>query len=140
MLQHLLGWQPCPLCIVQRLAVIATGVLALASALSPSRHLAAPVFRLGATAGALGGIAAAYEQLMLVWGPGEETCGPGLRMTLADLVERVPSLEWLLDGPADCAAEAASLFGMPLAFWTFGLLTVLLAVLWAPYRPRTIRA
>jgi disulfide bond formation protein DsbB len=134
LLQHWLGWQPCPLCILQRLAILGVTLLALGAGLAHRRVLVAGAFRLGATGAAVGGCVAAYQQLMLLWGPTAATCGSSLRMTMTRLADALPWLDWLLDGSADCAADANRLAGLPLAFWVLALLVGTMALLWLPRR------
>lgn len=127
-LQQSLGWQPCPLCIAQRICIAVAGTLALAAWLSHRCGLAERLLRLFASGAALLGIYAAYEQLLLVWGPPQMTCGPGLKVYLAELADRFPSLGWLLEGPADCAEAVNSLLGLPLAAWVALLLSAVVAL------------
>ena len=133
-LQHVLGWQPCPLCILQRIAVMGLVVFAGLSAVLPGSPITALVTRLLASAAALGGMYAAYEQLGLIWGQQQASCGLGLRLFLLRMSDYLPALSWLLEGPADCASEANTLLGMPLAVWVMSLLAGSLIVLWLPSR------
>lgn len=138
-LQHWLGWQPCPLCILQRLAILGTALLALSAGLAHRQGSVAFLLRVGATGAAAGGMVAAYQQLVLLWGPVEATCGSSLRMTMTRLADALPWLDWLLDGSADCAADPNRLIGLPLAFWALALLAGCVALLWLPRRvaPKT---
>lgn len=136
LLQHVLGWQPCPLCVLQRLGILGIGVFSLAAAFTGSQPVVSATMRSIATAAAFGGGFAAYQQLVLLWGQGEATCGSMLRMYMTRLADNLPALEWLLDGPADCAADSNMFLGLPLAFWVL-LLTAICAVgLWVPGRKR----
>jgi len=138
-LQHLLGWEPCPLCIMQRLALGATAIFALCAALTDRHFVASYSFRSGASIAALGGCAAAIAQLRLLANPEQASCAPGIRLYLLKMTDVFPSLSWLLDGPADCAADANLVLGLPLAFWTLALLALCAAVLWLPWRERSTK-
>lgn len=131
--QHVLGWQPCPLCIAQRIGLGAVGFFALVSAFKLPAWASVSA-RIGATASAAFGGYAAYEQLELIWGSGMTSCSPGLKFYMEKAAAALPSLNWLLDGPADCLAAASEIFGIPLAGWVFAFLSFALLVLWAPYR------
>lgn len=133
-LQHLLGWEPCPLCILQRLALVGLGLFALVAALTDRHSKTATSARLLASTAAAGGAYAAYTQLTMLWGPTQLSCGAGLRMFLLRMSEHLPALDWLLDGPADCASDANRVLGLPLAFWMLVLLTVCIVLLWLPRR------
>lgn len=133
-LQHAFGWQPCPLCVLQRLGLVGIALFALAAGLTSGKPSASWAMRGIATLAACGGGFAAYQQLTLLWGAGEATCGSLLRMYLLRLVDALPTLDWLLDGPADCAAEANLILGLPLAFWVLLLTTSCVVMLWLPGR------
>lgn len=133
-LQHLLGWIPCPLCIAQRVSVLATMLFCVAAGASGRSPAVEGVFRFLATASAGGGLYAAYSQLKLIWGPPLTTCGPGLRAVIDDVVQRYPALEGFLSGPAECEEALNSLLGLPLAAWTMGLLVLVVVALWVPVR------
>jgi len=137
-LQHVLGWQPCPLCILQRLGLLGIAIFALAAGLTGEKPKISCAMRSFATLAAAGGGFAAYQQLLLLWGPGEATCGSMLRMYMTRLADTVPALDWLLDGPADCAAEANLVLGLPLAFWVLLLTTVCAVMLWLPRRKKSV--
>lgn len=115
-LQHLLGWQPCPLCILQRLSAIALflGLLGYAFASGLFRHLALALCGLACGAG----VVFAGIQLWLIYSPASATCGPGLALTIAQLVDTLPGSAWLLDGAGACEDARYNIFGLPLAAWS----------------------
>lgn len=133
--QHVLGWEPCPLCIAQRIGIGGVGVFALLLAVKLPTW-AGICARVGATLAAAFGGYAAYEQLTFIWGSGMASCSPGLKVYMEMAATALPALGWLLDGPADCLAAASEILGLPLAAWVLGFLLTAVAFLWAPSRKR----
>jgi len=117
-LQHVHGWQPCPLCILQRLSaiglIVAIGGWALAPANHPVRTAALGVAALFCGAGA----AVGGGQLWVLAFPSAGACGPGLALYAQQLVEALPGSAWLLDGSGACDDARYSLLGLPLAAWS----------------------
>lgn len=117
-LQHLLGWLPCPLCIVQRL----TALLLLAALVGfgftkprrPARHAWLWIAGLAAVAGAV----AAGAHLWLLVQPQAGACGPGLARWVGNLVDAIPGSQWLLEGVGGCEDARYVLAGVPLPAWS----------------------
>lgn len=119
--QHGLGLEPCPLCIFQRVAVIALGLIALLAAwhdphYRKSQAVWASLSLLAALAGA--GVAGWQVKLQL-FTPADKipACGPGLdymleTMPLADMLAKV------FHGSGECAEINWRLFGQPMPVWT----------------------
>lgn len=123
--QHLLGMQPCPWCIFQRVLYLAIAVVAL-----PGWLLRAPAATLAATLGvlalALGGVAAAVFQHQVA--SRDASCA----FTLADRFLSATGLEtavpWLFQVTATCLDAAQyRLLGLPFEVGS-GLLFAVLAV------------
>ncbi|MFV0671861.1 disulfide bond formation protein B [Variovorax sp. tm] len=123
-LQHVVGLEPCPMCIVQRYALV---LVALFTGL-------AGVFRnLGlrvvggvlALLAALGGAYTAASQSWLQWYPPEVvSCG----RDLYGMIETFPlkrALPMIFRGGGDCSKVDWSLFGLTLANWSFIAFVVL---------------
>ena len=117
-LQHVLGLEPCPMCIVQRYALILVAVWAALAALSPRRA--------GWLTGALlilitsgFGAFVAARQSWLQWYPPEVmTCGRDLYgMIEAFPLQRV--IPMVFKGSGDCAAVDWTLLGGSIANWSF---------------------
>jgi len=118
-LQHVVGLEPCPMCIVQRYCLIAVGVFALLGSLKPS------------TAGwwkSFGGLAllfsafgafTAARQSWLQWNPPEfATCG----RDFYGMIENYPisrSLPMIFRGSGDCTAIDWTFLGLSIANWSF---------------------
>ncbi|MDQ1303222.1 MAG: protein dithiol:quinone oxidoreductase [Pseudomonadota bacterium] len=122
--QYVLGLDPCPLCIFQRVALIGLGLMFLIAAVFP----AGPVLRkfhailIGLMALAGSGVAA--RQLWLQALPPERVpaCGPGLDFML----EAFPVGEVLmtvLSGSGECAKVDWTLLGLSMPGWVLLALT-----------------
>ena len=123
-LQHVVGLEPCPMCIVQRYALV---LVALFTGL-------AGVFRnvglrvvggVLALLAALGGAYTAASQSWLQWYPPEVvSCGRDLYgMIETFLLKR--ALPMIFRGGGDCSKVDWSLFGLTLANWSFIAFVVL---------------
>lgn len=118
-LEHGLGLEPCPLCVIQQLCVIAFGLSCLVAALhGPAlwgRRLYAGLALLFAGLG--GGIAC--RQIWLQQVPAEllPACLPSFEYMMETLSLR-DIVRLLLQGSADCAALNWTLFGMSVPEWS----------------------
>jgi disulfide bond formation protein DsbB len=123
-LQHVVGLEPCPMCIVQRYALV---LVALFTGL-------AGVFRnvglrvvggLLALVAAVGGAYTAASQSWLQWYPPEVvSCG----RDLYGMIETFPlkrALPMIFRGGGDCSKIDWTLFGLTLANWSFIAFVVL---------------
>jgi disulfide bond formation protein DsbB len=124
-LQHGMGLQPCPLCILQRFAYLAVGIFAAAAALlapRPVARVSGVLMLLAALTG--GGIAAWHVWLQM--NPESLSCGPGL----ATMMENFPLTEVLskiFRGSGDCSEAAWVFLGLSIAGWSlvwFAILSV----------------
>lgn len=112
-LEAMLGMEPCPLCIFQRLVFIAMGVILLFGAWRPG-----PIVGAATALAALGGVALAWRHLWLQSLPADQVpaCGPGLdyllgTFPLTDVVSMV------LSGSGECA-EVDRVLGLSIPLWT----------------------
>ena len=121
LLQHLVGWAPCPLCIIQRLTSIALllSLVVFARSRVGGRVRVATVVVAGAAA--LAGLTAAASHLFILYGPQTGACGPGVARFVGHLVDALPYSEWLLEGAGACEDTRYQLLGLPLPGWA-GLL------------------
>lgn len=134
-LQHGVGLQPCPMCVVQRYALLGVTLLALAAAAWPQRgvHLTGAV-ALALTAGF--GAFTAARQSWLQWYPPEIiTCGRDFYGMIASFpLER--AIPMLFSGSGDCAKVDWTFLGLTIANWSFlsfsamVLLALALAAAW----------
>lgn len=137
-LQHVVGLEPCPMCIVQRYCLIAVGVLALLGSLRPSSAGWWKSFGgLALLFSAFGAFTAA-RQSWLQWNPPEfATCGRDFYGT----IENYPisrSLPMIFRGSGDCTAIDWTFLGLSIANWSFiafaGFTIVLLLALFKAKR------
>ncbi|MDR2926003.1 MAG: disulfide bond formation protein B [Azoarcus sp.] len=127
-LQGMLGIEPCPMCIMQRYALLGVGIVALAGALhNRAGILYGALVTLVALAG--GGVAARQSWLQL-YPPNTMSCGPGLEFMLQSfpLTEVLPKL---FRGEGDCSAVDWTLFGLSIANW--GLITFVAIAIVTPW-------
>jgi disulfide bond formation protein DsbB len=126
-MQHGLGLEPCPLCIVQRVAVIGIGVVLLVAALHNPAGWGRRVYA-GLTAlVALGGLATAGRNVWLQHLPPDRVpdCGPGLDYML----EAFPlsrTLEMVFKGSGECAEVQWSFLGFSIPEWMMLVFSVYL--------------
>ena len=116
--QHVLLLDPCPLCVLQRVAVIVLGVVFLVAALhNPSgwgRHVYAALLFIPA----LGGLAIAGWHWRLQNLPASEVpaCGPGLDYMLENF-PLTDALSMVFKGSGECADVVWSFLGLSMPAW-----------------------
>jgi len=128
-LQYVVGEDPCPLCMLQRIAFIALGIVFLAAAVHDPRRTAALVYGVLLAVFALAGAAIAGRHVWLQSLPSNMVpeCGPGLDFIL----ERFPlgkAIELVLRGSGECAEKGWTFLGLTIAGWSL-VWFVLLALL-----------
>jgi len=118
-LQYGLGLDPCPLCSLQRLAVIAIGVVFLIAGIHNPGRLGAGIYAALALAAGLFGAAAAVRHVWIQSLPKDEVpaCGMGLNymletMPLADVLTKV------FAGSGECAEAGWTFLGLAIPAWT----------------------
>jgi disulfide bond formation protein DsbB len=134
-LQYVKGEDPCPLCMVQRIAFIALGVVFLAAAVHNPRRMAAAIYGslLVLLAGAGAVVAGRHVWLQSLPSNMVPECGPGLDFIL----ERFPlrkAFDMVLRGSGECAQKGWTFLGLTIAGWSlawfvvFGVLALGLTV------------
>jgi disulfide bond formation protein DsbB len=118
-LQHVLGEHPCPLCITQRLVVIAIGVLALAAAVHNPAQTGRRVWSALTLLGAIGGGIVAARHVWIQHMPEDQVpaCGPDL----AYMFQAFPfqqAVKLLFMGDGNCAQIGWTLLGFSIPEWT----------------------
>ena len=117
-LQHVVGLEPCPMCVVQRYALVLVAILSAVTALLRERAalLAGSVLTL-----ALAGFGAfvAARQSWLQWYPPEvATCG----RDFYGMIETFPlqrAIPMIFRGGGDCSAVDWTFLGGSIANWSF---------------------
>lgn len=117
-LQHSLNLEPCPLCIFQRVFVMAIGAVALLGALHNPARAGRVLYASLIGLLALGGGAVATRQVWLQHLPADQVpeCGPSLDYML----EAFPlnqTLQLVFKGSGECAAVEWTLLGFSIAEW-----------------------
>ena len=134
--EHGLGLEPCPLCVFQRVAVIAVGVLfALAWLHAPGRT-GSRVYGGLILLAAAGGAVVAGRQIWLQSLPPEEVpaCGPGLDYIM-DAFPIGEALAMVFSGSGECAEVSWSFLGLSMPGWVLLWLLVLgVGGFWANWR------
>lgn len=117
-LQHVVGLNPCPMCIVQRYALIGVAVVSGLTALSRRRGVWVAGSSLGLLLAAFGGFTAA-RQSWLQWNPPEiATCG----RDFYGMIENFPlnrAIPMIFRGSGDCTAIDWTFLGASIANWSF---------------------
>ena len=132
-LQHVVGLNPCPMCIVQRYALIGVVVLGLIGWRLQGKGLALTALVLALDAG-FGGFTAA-RQSWLQWYPPEiVTCG----RDFYGMVENFPlnrAIPMIFKGSGDCTKIDWTFLGGSIANWSFVVFVVFgLMGLWVAFK------
>lgn len=117
-LQHVVGLEPCPMCIVQRYAMIALAVVAAIAAALPGPRSHRWFGGLTLLIAAFGAFVAA-RQSWLQWYPPEiATCG----RDFYGMIENFPlqrAIPMIFKGSGDCSAVDWTFLGGTIANWSF---------------------
>lgn len=137
-LEHVVGLEPCPLCIVQRLCVIGFGLVCLIAALHNPGRTGVRVYALVALLFAAAGAGTAGRQIWLQGVPADQL--PACLPNLDYMMEALPFQEivrLVLHGSADCAEVNWTLFGMSIPEWSLlGFIAMLIFCLFQLLRRR----
>src|SRR5436309_9859558 len=119
-LQYHEGLDPCPLCIFQRVAVIAAAIVFLIAFIHNPGRTGAWVYAVLITLAAGAGAAFAGRQIWLQSLPKDQVpaCGMGLNYML-DSLPLLDVVRKVFAGSGECAEKAWELFGLSIAGWTF---------------------
>jgi disulfide bond formation protein DsbB len=116
-LQHVEHLEPCPLCIFQRYAFVATGVIALAAALHNPRRIGRALYGLLLIAASGAGAIVAGRQSWLQHNPPRVLdCGPDLAYML-DAFPLAQVLPKVFKGEGDCAKVVWRFLGLSIPEW-----------------------
>ena len=125
--QHVLGLEPCSLCVLQRLGFLLIVVAAIPLAALPERRLRSSALAVALVAAALFGFTvAAYQVWLQAFPPAMSSCGPGIGAYL----EGWPfeqGLRWVFDAQGDCSRSSFTVVGLSLPQWGLVAFTFLSA-------------
>ncbi|MFQ5488698.1 MAG: disulfide bond formation protein B [Gammaproteobacteria bacterium] len=116
--QYVQGLEPCPLCILQRLALMVLGVIALLALIHNPPALARRLYGLLMLLTATAGGAIAARQVWLQHLPPDQVpaCGPGLDYML-EVFPLGEALAMVLRGSGECAEVTWRFLGLSMAGW-----------------------
>ncbi len=123
--QYGIGLEPCPLCILQRIAVISTGTLFLIAALHDPGNRGARVYGVLIDLAALGGILVAARHMWIIAQPPGSVaeCGASLDYML-DVLPLHEVLGKVLTGSGECAKIDWQFLGLNMPTWVLMSLVV----------------
>lgn len=131
-LEHIVGLAPCPLCIFQRVGVMATAiVLAVAALHNPAGRIGRALYGVLSLITVAGGAFVAGRHVWLQSLPADEvpSCGPNLDYMM-DMLPLQDVVAMVLTGSGECAEIDFTLLGLSLPAWTLiGFLLLALAPL-----------
>ena len=119
-LEHVVGLEPCPLCVFQRVAVLAGAAVFLVAAVhDPEGRPGAVSYGLLSLVAVVGGILVAGRHLWLQSLPADEvpSCGPGLDYMM-EILPLQQVLAQVLSGSGECAEVDFLVLGLSLPAWT----------------------
>jgi disulfide bond formation protein DsbB len=112
-LQFVIGLQPCPLCISQRIMILLTGLIFLAAAIHNPKGWGRKAYAVLGALSAFGGASISTRHIWLQHLPPDQApdCGPGL----AYVFQNFPlshTIKLMLSGTGDCAVVDWTFLGM----------------------------
>ncbi|AYH45493.1 disulfide bond formation protein B [Azoarcus sp. DN11] len=124
-LQHVVGLEPCPMCIMQRYAFVAVALIALVGGLhNPGRTGTRAYSALILIAALVGAGVAARQTWIQIYPPEVAECGPDLEFML-DSFPLADALPMIFQGAGDCSKVDWSLLGLSIANWSLLTLTLI---------------
>ena len=117
-LQHALGLEPCPMCIVQRYALVLVAVFCALAALSKPRGLHLLMALLTLLAAGFGAFVAARQSWLQWYPPEVVSCG----RDLYGMIENFPMqrvIPMVFKGSGDCSKVDWTFLGGSIANWSF---------------------
>jgi len=130
--QHVIGLDPCPLCIFQRVAVIATGIIFLLAALHHPGKIGAIVYAVLIGLAAAGGILVASRHVWIQAQPPGTVAACGA--TLDYMMQYMPMttvIDKVLSGSGECAEVTWRFLGLSMPWWVlFACAGLLLWAVW----------
>ena len=117
-LQHVVGLEPCPMCIVQRYALVLVAIVAGVSTLSARRNFLITGASLLVLLSGFGAFVAARQSFLQWYPPEIVSCG----RDFYGMIETFPlkrSIPMIFKGSGDCTAIDWTFLGGSIANWSF---------------------
>ncbi|MCH9696689.1 MAG: disulfide bond formation protein B [Gammaproteobacteria bacterium] len=111
--------EPCPLCITQRLFILAVGLVCLIAAIHHPSKTGKTIYSIMASVFAFGGMLVSARHVWIQNLPAEEvpTCGPGLSYMIKNF-PLTQTIEAMLSGTGECADILWTFLGLSIPAWT----------------------
>ena len=118
-LEHVVGLEPCPLCVFQRIAYILVALVALIAAIHNPQKLFEKIYTGLMFVASLCGAGIAGRQVWLQHLPEDKIpeCGPGLEYML-DVFPLADALKMVLSGSGECAEVQWTFLSFSIAEWS----------------------
>jgi len=118
-LEHVVGLEPCPLCIFQRVAFIVIAVISLIGTIQNPKKLLERIYTGLILIASLCGAGIAGRQIWLQHLPEDKIpeCGPGLEYML-DTFPFTDALRMILSGSGECAEVQWTFLSFSIAEWS----------------------
>lgn len=118
--QYIKGLEPCPLCVLQRVAFVCIGVVSLIALIHNPKAWGTKIYAILGALLAIAGGAAAARQVWLQHLPKDQlpTCAS---FSLDYLIEMFPlqeAIQMIFQGSAECAKVVWTFLGMSIPEWT----------------------
>ncbi|ABE44306.1 disulfide bond formation protein B [Polaromonas sp. JS666] len=117
-LQHVVGLEPCPMCIVQRYALVLVAVVAGITAVAKSRGLLITGSGLLVLLSGFGAFVAARQSFLQWYPPEVASCG----RDFYGMIETFPlkrAIPMIFKGSGDCTKIDWTFLGLSIANWSF---------------------
>jgi disulfide bond formation protein DsbB len=124
--EHVLMLTPCPLCVFQRMAVIALGIVFLVAGIHDPSGRGRYVYALLVAAAAAAGVGVAGRHVWLQSLPADEVpaCGPGFDY-IVDAFPLADALKMIFSGSGECATIDWQFLGLSMPAWVLISVVVL---------------
>ncbi|MFW1774661.1 disulfide bond formation protein B [Acinetobacter seifertii] len=136
-LEHVVGLEPCPLCIFQRVGLMTMGIVALIAFVhNPISNAMNRCYAMLTILGILWSVGVAARHVWIQTLPPDQipSCGPGLNY-LIDTLPLKTIMQQVLQGSGECAAIDWTFWGLALPVWSLIFFSFLLLIcLWQIFR------
>lgn len=118
-LEYVMGLEPCPLCITQRIMLLGVGLVSLIAFLHNPATIGRRIYGLLVSLWAMGGLYFAGRQLWLQSLPEDQVpaCGPGITYMI-DAFPLADVIKTLLTGDGNCAEVQWTWLGLTIPGWS----------------------